>query len=328
MPEPLLTPNPQRFVTLPIHHGDVWEMYKRALASFWTVEEIDLSADLEHWRNRLSAAERHFLSRVLAFFAASDGIVNENLGARFFQEVQYPEARAFYSFQLAIEQIHSEMYALLIETYYADDPEEKDQLFNAIETIASVTAKAEWAQRWIASDEASFAERLVAFACVEGILFSSSFAAIFWIKQRGILPGLTFSNELISRDEGLHTDFACLLYKNHIETKLPEETVWDIVREAVVVEKEFARDALPVSVVGMNAASMAQYIEYVADRLLVALGYDKRFKTPNPFPFMDQISLQGKTNFFEKRVGEYQKSGVMTAMLGNRKGELKFDEDF
>ena len=307
MSEPLLAENRNRFVLFPIQHKDVWDMYKRAEASFWTAQEIDLSHDLTHW-DRLTADEKHFVSHVLAFFAASDGIVNENLCARFATEVQIPEARCFYGFQIAMENIHSETYSLLIDTYVRD-PDERQRLFRAIETVPCVKKKAEWALRWI-TKSARFAERLVAFAVVEGIFFSGSFCAIFWLKKRGLMPGLTFSNELISRDEGMHCDFACLLYAK-LREKLDDEVVHAIVRDAVLHEKEFLLEALPVDLIGMNAGMMAQYIEFVADRLLTALGAPKLYGTPNPFDWMELISLQGKTNFFEKRVGEYQKSGVM-----------------
>lgn len=305
--EPLLQENKDRFVLFPIRHDAVWKMYKQAEANFWTTEEIDLGPDLNDW-NRLSADEQHFVKHVLAFFAASDGIVNENLAVNFLQEVQIPEARCFYGFQVAIENIHSETYSLLIDTYIKDAAE-KHHLFHAVETIPAVRKKAEWALRWI--NNGTFAERLVAFAAVEGIFFSGSFCAIFWLKKRGLMPGLSFSNELISRDEGLHCDFACLLY-GMLQNKLEPVRVQQIITDAVAIEKEFITEALPVSLIGMNAGLMAQYIEFVADRLLVALGAAKVYNTPNPFPWMEMISLQGKTNFFEKRVGDYQKAGVMT----------------
>lgn len=307
--EPILTPNKKRFVLLPIKYNDVWEMYKKAEASFWTAEEIDLSQDLKDWE-RLNANEKHFIKHILAFFAASDGIVNENLAMNFCNEVQIPEARCFYGFQIAMENIHAETYSLLIDTYIRDH-KEKDYLFNAIDTVPAVQKKAEWALKWIESDR-SFAERLVAFAAVEGIFFSGSFCSIFWLKKRGLMPGLTFSNELISRDEGLHTDFACLLY-DHIKEKPAQETVRAIITEAVAIEKEFITDALPVNLIGMNSDLMSQYIEFVADRLLISLGLEKEYKTKNPFDWMELISLQGKTNFFEKRVGDYQKAGVMAS---------------
>ncbi|MBT8220679.1 MAG: ribonucleoside-diphosphate reductase small subunit [Bacteroidia bacterium] len=305
--EPILKENPNRFVLFPIEHDDIWAFYKKSEASFWTAEEIDLSADLTDWKEKLNDKERHFVKHVLAFFAASDGIVNENLAENFVSEVQYTEAKFFYGFQIMMENIHSETYSLLIDTYISD-PKEKDHLFNAIETLDCVKKKANWALRWI--DNSSFAERLIAFAAVEGIFFSGSFCSIFWLKKRGLMPGLSFSNELISRDEGMHCDFACLLYNDHIQNKLSKETVRKIITDAVDIEKEFVTDALPVNLIGMNADMMCQYIEFVADRLLVALGSDKIYNVENPFPWMEMISLQGKTNFFEKRVGDYQKSGV------------------
>jgi ribonucleoside-diphosphate reductase subunit M2 len=324
--EPLLAPNPERFCMFPIKYPSIWEFYKKAVASFWTAEEIDLSQDLRHWDVTLTPDERHFISHVLAFFASSDGIVLENLAFRFMSDVQLPEARAFYGFQIAIENIHSETYSLLLETYIKDDVE-KSRLFSAIETLPCVTRKAEWALHWIESSD-SFADRLVAFACVEGIFFSGSFCAIFWLKKRGLMPGLTFSNELISRDEGLHCDFACLLY-GLLNRKLSEERVRSIVMDAVEIEKEFVCDALPVALVGMNADLMSQYIEFVADRLVMALGCDKIYGASNPFDWMELISLQGKTNFFEKRVGEYQKASVMSSLNGTGGNHVfKIDEDF
>lgn len=320
--EPLLKKNPHRFVILPIQYDDIWRMYKKAEASFWTAEEVDLSKDLVHWEN-LKPEEKFFISHVLAFFAASDGIVNENLVERFMQEVQIPEARCFYGFQIAIENIHSEMYSLLIDTYIRD-PAEKERLFNAIETVPAVKKKAEWALNWISADKASYAERIIAYASVEGIFFSGSFAAIFWLKKRGLMPGLTFSNELISRDEGLHTDFACLMFR-HLVNKPTEERIKEIVCEAVKIETEFLTEALPVRLIGMNCQLMTIYIQYVADRLLTELECSKVFHVENPFDFMENISLDGKTNFFEKRVGEYQKAGVM-----NKADDRKFtlDADF
>lgn len=308
--EPLLMPTPNRFVLFPIQYHDIWAFYKKAEASFWTAEEVDLSKDVVHWE-RLSGDEQHFIKHVLAFFAASDGIVNENLAQRFTNEVQVAEARCFYGFQIMIENVHSETYSLLIDTYIKD-PAERDRLFNAVDTVPCIGKKADWALRWISDKEASFGERLVAFAAVEGIFFSGSFAAIFWLKKRGLMPGLTFSNELISRDEGMHCDFACLLFK-HLHHPPSRTTVQRIITEAVTIEQEFLSDALPVSLIGMNCRLMCQYIEFVADRLLVALGGDKHYRVENPFDFMDLISLQGKTNFFERRVGEYQKSGVTMA---------------
>lgn len=319
--EPLLLEDPNRFVLFPIKHNDIWQFYKKAEASFWTAEEIDLSQDLADWA-KLNEGEKHFISHVLAFFAASDGIVNENLAQNFLSEVQYAEAKCFYGFQVMMENIHSETYSLLIDTYIKN-PVEKDKMLRAIDTIPCVQKKAEWALRWIESD--SFAERLIAFAAVEGIFFSGSFCSIFWLKKRGLMPGLSFSNELISRDEGLHCDFACLLYTDHIKNQLSKERVYEIILDAVKIEKEFVTDALPVSLIGMNAELMCQYIEFVADRLLVSLGCEKQFNATNPFDFMEMISLQGKTNFFEKRVAEYQKSGVMS-----EKESMSFslDEDF
>ena len=321
--EPILKENKDRFVLFPIQHNDIWEFYKKAEASFWTAEEIDLSQDLKDWSNTMSDDEKHFIKHVLAFFAASDGIVNENLAENFVAEVQYTEAKFFYGFQIAVENIHSETYSLLIDTY-VKDPKEKDYLFNAIETMDCVKKKADWALKWI--DEGSFAERLVAFAAVEGIFFSGSFCSIFWLKKRGLMPGLAFSNELISRDEGLHCDFACLLYNNHVKNQLPKETVQKIIQDAVTIEKEFVTDALPVKLIGMNSDLMCQYIEFVADRLLSELGCEKVYNSSNPFDFMEMISLQGKTNFFEKRVGEYQKAGVMDGESG--KSKFSLDEDF
>jgi ribonucleoside-diphosphate reductase subunit M2 len=305
--EPLLVENPNRFVIFPIQHHDIWSMYKQAVASFWTVEEVDLVHDHAHWA-ALTPHERHFISHVLAFFAASDGIVNENLAINFHNEVQVSEARAFYGFQIAMENIHSEMYSLLIDTYIKDAPE-KDRLLRAIETIPCVTQKANWALKWCDPARSSFAERLVAFAVVEGIFFSGSFCAIFWMKKRGLMPGLCFSNELISRDEALHCRFACLMYSKR-ERKLPQERVHASVADAVVIEKQFVSESLPVNLIGMSAKTMCAYIEFCADRLLVDIGVDKLYNTANPYDWMVIISLQGKTNFFEKRVSDYSKSGV------------------
>eukprot|EP01012_Entosiphon_sulcatum_P058206 TRINITY_DN821_c0_g1_i1.p2 TRINITY_DN821_c0_g1~~TRINITY_DN821_c0_g1_i1.p2 ORF type:complete len:346 (+),score=74.50 TRINITY_DN821_c0_g1_i1:37-1038(+) len=310
--EPLLKTNPNRFVLFPLQYRDIWLMYKKAEASFWTVEEVDLSSDLTDWNEKLTDGDRHFIKHVLAFFAASDGIVAENLASRFMSEIQAPEARCFYGFQIAIENIHSEMYSLLIDTYIKD-PHEKQQLFCAIDTVPAVGKKAQWAIKWI-KENASFAERLVAFAAVEGIFFSGSFCAIFWLKKRGLMPGLTFSNELISRDEGMHCDFACLLF-SHLQSKPTESRILEIINEAVEIEKDFITNALPVRLVGMNDKLMSQYIEFVADRLLVSLGLKKNFNVSNPFDWMEMISLQGKTNFFERKVGDYQKAGVMTSNL-------------
>src|SRR3989344_3979179 len=306
--EPMLVEDVKRFVLFPLRHSDMWGMYKAAVASFWTVEEVDLADDARDW-SKLSADERKFITNVLAFFAASDGIVNENLAANFASEVQYPEARCFYGFQIAMENIHSEMYSLLIDTY-VQDRREKDRLLRAVETVPCVARKAAWALQWTSREVASFAERLIAFAVVEGVFFSGSFCAIFWLKKRGLMPGLCFSNELISRDEGLHCDFACLLYREHVAQKLPAARVHALLREAVDIEHEFVREALPVELIGMNSGAMCEYIEFVADRLLSALGVPTLYGTANPFDWMTLISLQGKTNFFEKRVGEYSKARV------------------
>jgi len=320
--EPILQENNNRFVLFPIQHDDIWSFYKRSEASFWTAEEIDLSPDLIDWENKLNDDEKHFIKHVLAFFAASDGIVNENLAENFLAEVQYTEAKFFYGFQIAMENVHSETYSLLIDTYIKDTAEKKN-LFNAIDTLDCVKKKADWALRWI--DKGSYAERLVAFAAVEGIFFSGSFCSIFWLKKRGLMPGLTFSNELISRDEGLHCDFACLLYTKHLKNMLPKEQVAGIIQDAVEIEKEFVTDALPVRLIGMNSDLMSQYIEFVADRLLVELGNEKIYNATNPFGFMEMISIQGKTNFFEKRVGECQKAGVLS---GDNSQTFSTDEDF
>jgi ribonucleoside-diphosphate reductase beta chain len=322
--EPLLTTdNPNRFVLFPIQHSDIWEMYKKAEASFWTAEEIDLTSDVRDWSERLTDDERHFISHVLAFFAASDGIVNENLAVNFLREVQYPEAKCFYGFQVMMENIHSETYSLLIDTLIKD-ANQKNKLLNGLQTIPCVQKKGEWALRWIESDD--FAERLIAFAAVEGIFFSGSFCSIFWLKKRGLMAGLSFSNELISRDEGLHCDFACLLYNKYLQNKLPNERIVQIISEAVKIEKEFVTDALPVALIGMNATLMQEYIEFVADRLLSELNVPKLYGASNPFPFMEMISLQGKTNFFEKRVAEYQKAGV--ASKQTEQVRFSLDEDF
>jgi ribonucleoside-diphosphate reductase beta chain len=307
--ESILAENPDRFVLFPIKYDTIWEWYKKSVASFWTVEEVDLSQDINDWENKLTDNDRKFIKHVLAFFAASDGIVNENLVLNFMREVQIPEARCFYGFQVAIENIHAEMYSLLIDTYIKD-PKEKDFLFNALQNLECVSKKGQWALRWI-ENSPTFAHRLIAFAAVEGIFFSGSFCSIYWLKKRGLMPGLTFSNELISRDEGMHCDFACLLY-SMLEHKLDPNEVKAIITEAVEYEKEFVTDALPVSLIGMNAEMMGQYIEFVADRLLMSLGCEKVYGTANPFSWMDMISIQGKTNFFEKRVGDYAKAGVMT----------------
>lgn len=319
--EPILKENSQRFVLFPLKYHDMWEMYKKHKASFWTAEEIDLEQDLRDWEN-LNDNERHFIKYVLAFFAASDGIVLENLAQKFCTEITVPEARCFYGFQIAMENIHSETYSLLIDTYIKDNTE-KSFLFNALDNIEVVQKKANWALNWI-NDTNSFAERIVAFAAVEGIFFSGSFCSIFWLKKRSLMPGLTFSNELISRDEGLHCDFACLIYK-HLVNKLPQDHIYKIINDAVQIEKQFVTEALPVELIGMNSRLMTQYIEFVADRLIFALGYKKLYNTTNPFEWMDMISLQGKTNFFEKRVGDYQKAGIMSSKDDK---EFRLDADF
>jgi ribonucleoside-diphosphate reductase beta chain len=323
MVEPILKENKDRFVIFPIKHHDLWDWYKKCEASFWTAEEIDLHQDLTDWKTKLNDDERYFIKHILAFFAASDGIVNENLAENFVNEVQYSEAKFFYGFQIMMENIHSETYSLLIDTYVKDDAE-KDKLFNAIETFPAIKKKADWALKWIESD--SFAERLIAFAGVEGIFFSGAFCSIFWLKKRGLMPGLTFSNELISRDEGVHCDYAVHLHNNHLVNKVPKERITEILTDALDIEKEFITESLPVSLIGMNAKLMTQYLEFVTDRLLVELHCDKVYNSTNPFEFMDMISLQGKTNFFEKRVSEYQKAGVLNN--DTRSEEISFDEDF
>ncbi|CUS14959.1 unnamed protein product [Tuber aestivum] len=333
MDEPILTENKHRFVLFPIKYHEIWQMYKKAEASFWVAEEIDLSKDMHDWSDRLNDDERYFISHVLAFFAASDGIVNENLVQRFSNEVQIPEARCFYGFQIMMENVHSETYSLLIDTYIKD-PKQRTYLFDAIDTIPCIKKKADWAIRWIEDKDSTFAQRLVAFAAVEGIFFSGSFASIFWLKKRGLMPGLSFSNELISRDEGLHTDFACLLF-NHLNNRPSQQAVQDIIVEAVGIEQEFLTEALPCALLGMNSKLMKQYIEFVADRLLLSLGNPKFYNATNPFDFMESISLAGKTNFFEKRVGDYQKAGVMASTqkkteepTNDSEGSIRFDEDF
>jgi ribonucleotide reductase beta subunit family protein with ferritin-like domain len=300
--DPLLTPNEKRFVMFPIQDDSIWQMYKKQVDSFWVPQEVGLSQDLADWK-RLSDDERHFISMVLAFFAGSDGIVQDNLAARFMGDVQLSEARAFYGFQIAMESIHNEMYSILIDTYITD-PEHKDRLFNAIDNYSCIRRKADWAKKWIADNRSSFAARLVAFACVEGIFFSSSFASIYWIKKRGLMPGLTFSNELISRDEALHTEFAVLLYTK-LYKKLNKKRVYEIIQEAVEIEKEFILEAIPCRMIGMNAKLMSQYIEFVADRLALQLGYDKIYGSVNPFDFMELISIETKVNFFERTNSEY-----------------------
>jgi len=312
--EHILQENKDRFVMFPLKYHDIWEMYKTAEHSFWTAEEIDLASDLVDWDEKLNKDEKHFIKMVLAFFAASDGIVNENLAENFLKEVQYPEAKSFYGFQIAMENVHSETYSLLIDTYIKDE-KEKSMLFHAIDNFPSIKEKADWALKWISSE--SFAERLIAFAAVEGIFFSGSFCSIFWLKKRGLMPGLSFSNELISRDEGLHCKFACLIYNKYIKNKLSEERIKEIICSAVDIEKVFITESLPVSLIGMNSELMKQYIEFVADFWLNELGCSKVYNTQNPFDFMDMISIQGKTNFFEKRVGEYKKASDRTIDFDN-----------
>ena len=321
--EPILQENKNRFVIFPIKHHDIWEWYKKMEASFWTAEEIDLSQDLNDWNNKLNNEERYFVKHILAFFAASDGIVNENLAENFVSEVQYAEAKFFYGFQIMMENIHSETYSLLIDTYVKDEVE-KTELFNALEVFPAIKKKADWALKWIESP--SFAERLIAFAAVEGIFFSGAFCSIYWLKKRGLMPGLTFSNELISRDEGVHCDFAVHLHNHHLVNKVPKERIRSIIVDALNIEREFITESLPVSLIGMNAGLMTQYLEFVADRLLVELGCEREYNTSNPFDFMDMISLQGKTNFFEKKVAEYQKAGVMNTDAEAQK--ITFDADF
>lgn len=320
--EPILAENKDRFVIFPIQHHDLWEWYKKSEASMWTAEEIDLHQDITDWTSKLTDDERYFIKHVLAFFAASDGIVNENLAENFVNEVQYSEAKFFYGFQIMMENIHSETYSLLIDTYVKDE-KEKANLFNAIETFPAIKKKAEWALKWIESP--SFAERLIAFAAVEGIFFSGSFCSIFWLKKRGLMPGLTFSNELISRDEGMHCDFAVHLHENHLVNKVPKERIKEIIVDALNIEREFITESLPVSLIGMNAKLMSQYLEFVTDGLLDDLGCEKVYNTANPFDFMDMISLQGKTNFFEKRVGDYQKAGVLNKEVDEDKYNMDLD---
>ncbi|PKP44090.1 MAG: ribonucleoside-diphosphate reductase [Bacteroidetes bacterium HGW-Bacteroidetes-13] len=321
--EPILQENPNRFVIFPIQHHDLWQWYKKQQACFWTAEEIDLQQDLSDWNNKLNADEKYFIKHILAFFAASDGIVNENLAENFVNEVQFSEAKFFYGFQIMMENIHSETYSLLIDTY-VKNPEEKDKLFRAIEVFPAIMKKAEWALKWIESP--SFAERLIAFAAVEGIFFSGAFCSIFWLKKRGLMPGLTFSNELISRDEGMHCDFAVHLHNHHLVNKVSKKRITEIIVEALNIEREFITESLPVSLIGMNAKLMTEYLEFVTDRLLVELGCERVYNSKNPFDFMDMISLQGKTNFFEKRVSEYQKAGVLNKDTESNK--ISFDAEF
>ncbi|MGB3607854.1 MAG: ribonucleotide-diphosphate reductase subunit beta [Psychroserpens sp.] len=320
--EPILQENKDRFVIFPIQHHDLWEWYKKSEASMWTAEEIDLHQDITDWTGKLNDDERYFIKHVLAFFAASDGIVNENLAENFVNEVQYSEAKFFYGFQIMMENIHSETYSLLIDTYVKDE-KEKAMLFNAIETFPAIKKKADWALKWIESP--SFAERLIAFAAVEGIFFSGSFCSIFWLKKRGLMPGLTFSNELISRDEGMHCDFAVHLHENHLINKVPKERIKEIIIDALNIEREFITESLPASLIGMNSKLMSQYLEFVTDGLLADLGCEKEYNTANPFDFMDMISLQGKTNFFEKRVSEYQKAGVLNKEVEENKYDFGSD---
>ena len=319
--EPILQPNDNRFVIFPIQHDDLWDWYKKQQACFWTAEEIDLHQDLNDWNSKLNDDERYFIKHILAFFAASDGIVNENLAENFVNEVQYSEAKFFYGFQIMMENIHSETYSLLIDTYVKDE-KEKDTLFKAIENFPAIKKKADWALKWIESP--SFAERLIAFAAVEGIFFSGAFCSIFWLKKRGLLPGLTFSNELISRDEGMHCDFAVHLHNTHMVNKVPKERIKEIIIDALNIEREFITESLPISLIGMNAKLMTQYLEFVTDRLLMEFGCEKVYDATNPFDFMEMISLEGKTNFFEKRVSEYQKAGVKSGGTG----AISFDADF
>jgi ribonucleoside-diphosphate reductase beta chain len=323
--EPILQENKNRFVIFPIQHHDIWQWYKKQEASFWTAEEIDLHQDVYDWENRLNKDEQYFVKHILAFFAASDGIVNENLAENFVNEVQYSEAKFFYGFQIMMENIHSEMYSLLIDTLIKDD-EEKDLLFNALENFPAIQRKAEWALKWIESP--SFAERLIAFAAVEGIFFSGAFCSIFWLKKRGLLPGLATSNEFISRDEGMHRDFAVHLHNEHLLNQVPEERIKEILIDALDIEREFITESLPVDLIGMNSKLMTQYLEFVTDHLLDSLGCSKEYNVENPFDFMDMISLEGKTNFFEKRVSEYKKAGVNMNKEEAEQNKISFDADF
>ena len=317
MTDPLLKEDTSRYVMFPIQDEDIWKMYKKQVDCFWRVEEVDLSKDLMSW-NTLNEDEQYFIKMIIAFFAGSDGIVLENLGMRFMCEVQLSEARAFYGFQIAMENIHSEMYSLLIDTYIKDTIE-KQKLFEALQHFPCIKKKADWAIKWIHDEQSCFATRLLAFACVEGIFFSGAFCSIYWLKKRGKMPGLTFSNELISRDEALHTEFAVLLYKK-LQKQVSKERVYEIIKEAVAIEKEFICEALPCKLISMNSTLMSAYIEFVADRLVMQIGFDPIYKTPNPFDFMELISIEGKTNFFEKRVGEY-------ALATKTKDETVFDMD-
>lgn len=319
--EPILRDNPNRFVIFPIEHHDLWEHYKTSQAMIWTAEEIDLSSDIVDWNTKLNEDEKYFIKHILAFFAASDGIVNENLAENFVNEVQYAEAKFYYGFQIMMENIHSETYSLLIDTLISDE-KEKGMLFNALETFPAIKKKADWALKWIDSD--SFAERLIAFAAVEGIFFSGSFCSLYWLKKRGLMAGLTFSNELISRDEGTHCDFAVHLHNNHLVNKVPKERITEILISALDIEREFITESLPASLIGMNSKLMTQYLEFVTDRLLTEFACEKVYNSTNPFDFMDMINLEGKTNFFEKRVGDYQKAGVKDT---NKEDDNDFEMD-
>ena len=322
--EILTEDNPNRFVLFPIKYPDVWEQYKLQMSKFWTVEELDLNQDILDWKYKLNNDEKYFIKNILAFFSASDGIVLENLLSRFSTEIQIPEIRCFYSFQGMMENIHSETYSLLIDTYI-DDEKEKNHLFNSLETIPEITEKGKWAMKWIADKKSSLGQRLIAFSIVEGIFFSGAFCSIFWLKSRGLMPGLCFSNELISRDERLHTDFAVLLYTKYIKNKLEQKVVHNIFKEAVEIELNFINKSIPCNLIGMNDKLMGDYVKYVADYLLTQLNYDKIFNIKNPFKFMENISIERKSNFFERRVGEYN-----MALVGSSKEDMQFslDEDF
>jgi ribonucleotide reductase beta subunit family protein with ferritin-like domain len=319
--EVILQENKNRYVLFPIKYNSMYELYKKAESTFWTASEIDLVKDNNDWEYSLNDNERNFIKNIIGFFAGSDGIIMENLAQRFLREIQIPEARAFYSYQIFNESIHSETYSLLIDTYIKD-VEEKNKIFNSIENIPCVAKKAQWAYKWIENTDVSFATRLLSFAIVEGVFFSGSFCAIYWLKKRGVMPGLTFSNELISRDEGLHCEFACLLY-SYIKNKVPQSIVYEIFQEAVNIEKEFITESIPCAMIGMNSTMMCQYIEFISNRLLLQLGYDKLFDAENPFDFMELISLRPKTNFFELRVGEYTKSTI-----NENSNNFNFSNDF
>lgn len=324
-PEPMLIPNPKRFVLFPIAHHDLYDMYKKHLSTEWRPEEVDMSSDIKDWE-KMDEGERHFITHVLAFFAASDGIVMENLSMRFATEVQYPEARQFYAVQNKMEAIHNESYSLMIDTLIKE-PKEKEHVFNAIETIPSISKKAKWAMKWMEDKDASFAQRLCCFAIVEGIFFSSSFASFFWLKEKGKLKGCTQFNEWISRDESLHTDFACLLY-SHVVNRVPKSTISKIFKEAVAIEKEFITESIPCRLIGMNSDLMCQYIEFVADRLVVQLGYPKIFEATNPFPFMERISVDLKGNFFEVRITNYANAVNIGGPTAETKPKVSATEDF